>query len=580
MKNLIYLIFCLCATLSSCEKLDRVNIVNLKDFLEEGTIEGDHTLAFRNALEYCKEVKASKLIVPAGYYNLYPDYAFEKYQYVSNNTAALKRILLDVSNMENFEISGAGANLLFHGYMVPFNVDSCRNVKITGFSVDYARAFHSEGVIKNAGEGWADLSFSKEYIYKIINGNLHFFDDRDEVYPVSHLLEWNRERSEPELYGADYWLQQNTIPAKELSDGNVRVFHKRLNVTPGNILMLGPGGHRHRYSPCVVINHSHDVLIYDMNIYHCGGMGVVAQFSSNIEVNSVRIKPREGGRMVSITADATHFSHCYGYVRLIDCEMFNQIDDATNIHGMYGMVMQIRAADKLLVKFPHDQQYGLDILTPGKKCELLHQYSLITHSYPIVKECRRLNKEWYEVTFTAPLSQDVKESDLITTLDYPEVLIKGCRMGNNRARGLLLGSRSKTIVEDCYFHIPGAAILFEGDGYYWFEQAGVRDVIIRNNVFDNCNYGYVNWGKACIATGNGPRENKRESRYNRNIVIENNTFRVFDPRILNFVSTDSCLFSNNMIEVTKDYEYRLEEQNAFVFDGCSNIDIQTENKDL
>ena len=69
------------------------------------------------------------------------------------------------------------------------------------------------------------------------------------MYPVSHLLEWNRERSEPELYGADYWLQQNTIPAKELSDGNVRVFHKRLNVTPGNILMLGPGGHRHRYSP-------------------------------------------------------------------------------------------------------------------------------------------------------------------------------------------------------------------------------------------------------------------------------------------------------------------------------------------
>ena len=576
MKKFIYLIICLCVTLSSCEKKDGVSLVDLKDFLEEGTIDGDHTLAFRNALEYCKEVKASKLVVPAGDYSLYPDYAFEKYQYVSNNTAALKRILLDVSKMENFEIDGTGANLLFHGYMVPFNVDSCKNVKITGFSVDYARAFHSEGIIKKAGEGWADLSFPKEYIYKIINGDLHFFDERGEVYPVSHLLEWNSERLEPEHYGADYWLQQNTIPAEQLSDGNVRVFHKKLNVTPGNVLMLGPGGHRHRYSPCVIINHSHDVLINNMDIYHCGGMGVVAQFSSNIEVNSVRIKPREGGRMVSITADATHFSHCSGYVRLIDCEMFNQIDDATNIHGMYGMVMQVRGADKLLVKFPHDQQYGLDILTPGKKCELLHQYSLITHSYPVVKDCRRLNKEWYEVTFTAPLSEDVRESDLITTLDYPEVLIKGCRMGNNRARGLLLGSRAKTIVEDCYFHIPGAAILFEGDGYYWFEQAGVRDVIIRNNVFDNCNYGYVNWGKACIATGNGPRENKLESRYNRNIVIENNTFRAFDPRILNFVSTDSCLFVNNKIEITKDYEYRLEEQNAFLFDGCSNMDIRIE----
>lgn len=550
--------------------------VNLSDFIEEGTIENDHTLAFRNALEHCKKVGATKLAVPAGDYNIYPDYAFEKYQYVSNNTAALKRILFDVACMQDFEIDGTGANLLFHGYIVPFTVDSSKNVTIGGFTIDYARAFHSEGLITNVGEGWADLSFDDEYKYEIINGCLHFFDDRGETYPTSHLLEWNSERREPELMGADYWLKQNTVPAERQPDGTVRIFHSRLNVKPGNVLMLGPGGNRHRYSPCVVINHSSGVLVRDMNIYHCGGMGVVAQFSSDIEVNKVNIKPREGGRMVSITADATHFSHCTGYIRLIDCEIFNQIDDATNIHGMYGMVMQRRAADKVLVKFPHEQQYGLDILQPGKKCEILHQYSLITHSYPVVKECRRLNKEWYEVTFTEPLGDSLRVTDLITTLDYPEVLIKGCRMGNNRARGLLLGSRAKTIVEDCYFHIPGAAILLEGDGYYWFEQAGVRDVIIRNNVFDNCNYGYFQWGKACIATGNGPRESKLESRYNRNVVIENNTFRVFDPRILNFVSTDSCLFVNNKIEKSADYEYTLGETRPFVFDGCSNMDIRTE----
>ena len=57
--------------------------------------------------------------------------------------------------------------------------------------------------------------------------------------------------------------------------------------------------------------------------------------------------------------------------------------------------------------------------------------------------------------------------------EYPEVLIKGCHMAGNRARGLLLGSRARMIIEDNYFHIPGAAILFEGDGNFWFEQAGV-----------------------------------------------------------------------------------------------------------
>ena len=52
------------------------------------------------------------------------------------------------------------------------------------------------------------------------------------------------------------------------------------------------------------------------------------------------------------------------------------------------------------------------------------------------------------------------------------------------------------MVEDNHFHNPGAAILIAGDANYWFEAGAVRDVTIRNNHFDNCNYGV--WGQACI----------------------------------------------------------------------------------
>ena len=72
-----------------------------------------------------------------------------------------------------------------------------------------------------------------------------------------------------------------------------------------------------------------------------------------------------------------------------------------------------------------------------------------------------------------------------------------------KARGLLLGSRGRIVVEDNYFHIAGAAILFEGDANYWFEQSGVRDVVIRGNLFENGNYGCPSWGAACIAVGSG-----------------------------------------------------------------------------
>ena len=177
------------------------------------------------------------------------------------------------------------------------------------------------------------------------------------------------------------------------------------------------------------------------------------------------------------------------------------------------------------------------------------------------------------------LSQ-IAVGDLITRTCYPEVLIRNCRMGNNRARGLLLGSRKKTVVECCYFHTPGAAILFEGDGYYWYEQAGVRDVEIRNCVFANCLYGAATWGDAIIATGNGPKHDRERSRYHRNIRVEGNTFRVFDPRIVNLYCVDGFVFTqDNVIEYTDDYPVLSGEKRNFITRNCDNIVIEKEQTD-
>jgi hypothetical protein len=122
----------------------------------------------------------------------------------------------------------------------------------------------------------------------------------------------------------------------------------------------------------------------------------------------------------------------------------------------------------------------------------------------------------------------------------------------NRARGILLGSRGPMVIEGNTFHIPGAAILFEGDSRFWFEQAGVRDVVIRGNTFDNCNYGV--WGTGTIQVGSGiADEFKSVSRYNRNIRIENNLFRHFSNLpLLSIYSVDGLTFTGNRLERTTD----------------------------
>ena len=193
-----------------------------------------------------------------------------------------------------------------------------------------------------------------------------------------------------------------------------------------------------------------------------------------------------------------------------------------------------------------------------------------------VKSIRRINKEFVEVTFERPLPEGVRAGHVVAADDiYPDVTISGCRMRGNRARGLLLGSRGHVVVEDSYFHITGAAILFEGDARYWYEQSGVRDVTICDCIFENCNYGSRSWGAACIAVGSGIVQ-RSGTRYHRGIRLERNIFRAFDSRIVNIYCVDGFLFAaSNRVERTYDYPCRnFTENDMFVTDECDNVQIE------
>lgn len=544
--------------------------IYLRDYINAEQMSGDAMPAIRAALEKCVANKASKLVLPGGRLNIKKDYAFEKYQFISNNDESLKRIAFDLTGMNNFTIEGNHTELMFSGFISPFNLEGCRNVNIKDLTIDYTRTFNSEGIIVDKGEGWLDIQFPKEYIYDFENGALRFRDENHVYYSYSNLLEFDSKLREPAFHAKDFWLW-NLIPAEEIRKGTVRIKGNGLKGTIGNTMVFGASA---RYNPAFTLNKCEGVNIYNVNLYHCGGMGVIAQSSKNIELRKLNVTPRPGSdRMVSITADATHFVNCGGYIRMIDCLFENQKDDATNIHGWYMAVDSVKNDHTMLLRWKNSGQYGIDFITPRSTLEFVDNETMSTYDRALVKSVKRLNKEYVEVAMTTPLPKGIKKNHVVAADDtYPEVLIKGCRIQNNRARGLLLGSRGRMIIENNYFHIPGAAILLEGDGNFWYEQSGVRDVIIRNNVFENGNYGSEDWGKACIAVGSGI-PNKEGSKYHRNIRVEGNTFRIFDPRILYLYSVDRFLFKNNKIEKTNAYPYTLPENRPFVVTDCSNIDI-------
>ncbi len=545
-----------------CVDAADVKVIRVADYGAISNDGLDDTPAVQAALKACAGAP-SRLVFGPGQYDFYPDRAPERYLFVSNNDEGLKRIAFPLGNSESIEIDGQGALFMFRGWITPFALDHAKNITLKNFSMDWTRTFHSEGKILEVNTNGLTVSFSEAFPYAVRNGILVFTDGKKSqeqqttvkgselTYPYGSMLEFDAQKRETAYMARDYWVKGGVM-AQDLGQHKVRIILPKLTGTVGNILVFGPS---HRDCPGIVISDSANVTVNHVNLYHCGGMGVIAQRSRDITVDHVQVTPAPGsGRVVSITADATHFVNCSGKIILSNSLFENQKDDATNVHGIYARMARLLAPDLIEVQLLHPQQQGFDFIVPGGKLELVHGPSLVTYGEAIVKTVERVNKEFTRVTLTQPLPAESIVGDVVASTDgYPETWIHHCVIRNNRARGILLGSRAKMVIEENVFHTPGAAILLEGDGRFWYEQAGVRDLVIRKNTFDNCNFGV--WGKATIEVGAGIEKTCRAtSRYNRNVVIEDNLFRTFGSgSLVQMYSVDGLTIRSNRVEKTGAY---------------------------
>lgn len=544
----------------------------------------DDTLAIRDAIDACRQRDASRLVFPKGAYDFFPDFAVDEYHSISNNDAGLKRVAFLLKGVDGLVVDGRGSEFRFHGFVNPFILDHSESVTLADFSIDFERPFHSEAVILGQAHDGLDIEVKEGFAFEVHRGTLLFTAEgheqgpltsvtAGEVYGSSHILEYDTAKRETAYMARDYYFRGITgYPARRLEGRKVRVLVPGLRGAPGNTLVFGPN---HRLCPAVVATDCTDVTLRGVTIHHAGGMGVLAQRTHNVTVDRCRVTP-SSGRMVSTTADATHFVNCTGRLVLSSNLFENQKDDATNIHGVYVQVTERSVDDQITVRLRHRQQHGFDFLRPGLSVEFVRGKSMVTYATGEVATVDRINRELTRITLKDGLPATVRPGDALAEVrDYPEVEIRDNVIRNNRARGMLLNCRGPVVVEGNSFHTPGAAILFEGDAFHWFEQGGVRDCVIRNNTFENCLFGV--WGKAVIDVKAGIREGKETSRYNKNIVVADNVFRVFGSTpLLHAYCVDGITWERNSVERTRAYPPRKGPSARFLVEHCDNVTIDGE----
>lgn len=535
----------------------------------------DNTPDLQRALADVRRYHAKRLVFPKGTYHFRPDSLKRAMTYISNNRNYMRCFAFDLTGMNNLEIDGQGSEFLFKGYVCPFYVNKTSGITLRNFTIDFERTFHSEGHIVEVAPSYIDVKFSKEYPYYVDSlQHLRFVDDEGTEYPWIYMMELDTRKKELAFGAGDIWTA-GTIKTQDLGNGRVRVFRDNLKVSVGNAMGFGMA---FRKVPGITVSDSKNFAIHNVAMYHAGGMGVIAQRSHNLSLDSFVVKPAPGkDRILSLGADATHFANCSGKIKMNGCYFSSQTDDATNIHGVYFRIADILPGNRIMVELVHIDQYGFGYLKKGLKVEFVNPYSLVTYGYGKVASAYAINDRKLMVTLSQPLPSAIKKGDVIAGCDqYPTVEIRNCYIGKNRARGLLLGSRAKTLVEGCTFHTSGTAIFLEGDAKAWFEQSGTRHVIIRHNTFENCNF--ANWNRGLIGCNSGiSKEFYNQSYYNRNLIIEDNTFTLHHAPLLYLYSVDGVTFRNNRIIISdKDYPSDIDPNNPsklFELTECKNVRI-------
>ena len=568
-------------------------VLNLKDFNIEGV--KDVTPIVVEALEKCKEEGISTLIFPKGTYHFYPTFAPEFFCEIVNNDNGLKRTAFPLIDFHDFVVDGNGADFIFHGKMIPFIIEESTNIKITNLSIDWEVPFTLEGLVvaNDAAKNTFDIEVKTPYVVE--NDRLYLSLEREDSpyerkfgkrfamwehynLEIAESILWDPKTMAPMYHTNQYDTHERGVHATELKKGLIRLTAKMKKLPPIGSIFVSKGDYlQNRTSPAFRILKSKNLTFKDVNVHHAGSMGLIAERSENFTLDGFNVVLRKGsGRMITSTADATHFCNVKGNITIKNCTFENMLDDGTNIHGTYVRVNKIIDEYTLAVETYHPHQNGFLFGEEGDLVQILDQKNLQITSEPmILKKVKRVNEKISYLTFNKPITGKVEIYDGIENISWqPTAVIENNVIRNNRARSMILKTRKKVVVRNNHLSSQMASFRITGDLGLWNESSPSEDLLIENNVIEDCVYG-GNGAQAIFLIDPQYVDKKNfEGKYSKNITIRNNIIKTFDSSILVAMSVDGLTFENNQIIQTDTFKPIFPDADNVQIINCNNVVIK------
>lgn len=507
----------------------------------------------KQALALCKNKEKPVLVFEKGRYDFWPQHSMGKLYYESNTEfIPIRNCAILIENMNGLLVDGQGSDFVFHGRMQPFTIDKSQNITIKNVNVDWDVPLTAQAKIKNVTSQYIDLQINTgESPYTIENGKIVFVGEgwKSSLWGAMEYEEQSKrivpQTGDAGCLGAGW---RSGYVASEISTGLVRLTYpfKRLPKT-GNYVGLR---HSARDHAGTFIVDSKDVALQNFNLHHTAGLGILSQYAENLSFKNVKCVPSVNtNRVFSGHDDGMHFSNCRGQIVIDSCWFMGLMDDPINIHGTSVRISEKINDNKLICEFIEGMSFGFVWARANETIGFLNKETLNTLGKATVESFKTIDPKKFEIVFATSIPPDIKIGDALENLSWtPDATISNSFFGSNRARGILVSTPGKVVIENNIFETSGSAILIAGDANQWYESGAVKDVTIRGNRFnDPCLTSLYQFCEGIISIFPEIPQPDIEKPFHRNIRIEGNTFNPFDYPVLYAKSTEGLHFVNNRI---------------------------------
>ena len=583
--NLLYLIslvsslFIACAPQHTTSIFQGARIIDVSDYGIEPNTNHNITAKINKLIKGLRD-EPVKIVFPKGRYDFYPDSNYLKVYYETNTyDENPKRLAVFLEHKRNITIDAQGSDFVFHGHIQPFTLDYSENITIQNVNIDWDKPLTAEAKVLETDSSHILVRIDTFQFPHVVYGDKIIFAAEGwkadwKLSSGSWLVELDKNHIIPPQTGSLGCVNGDlkNVVYTQLSPGKVLMEGKFTKIpSVGNYLIMR---HSTRDHAGIFLFHSKNIRLESINVYHTSGLGVLSQYCDNIALKKVNIIPNpKKGRYLSSHDDGLHFMGCRGKIKIDSCRAMGLMDDAVNIHGTCVPVLSKLDNRTLQCKFAHHMSNGLLWAEKGDTIGFINKKNMITTTYGVVEDFVQEGVLKFKLRFDDLLPQvNIKEYSLENLSKTPEVEITNSFAGSNRARGYLITTPKKVLIENNVFETSGSAILIAGDANYWYESGAVKDVTIRNNEFRYpCNSSPYQFCNAIISIYPEIPEIDLNHPYHRNIKIENNRFNPFDYPILYAKSVEGLIFANN--KITRSYDYKPWRTNkiSFSLDACRHV---------